>query len=633
MTLSTRPIGAHHLAFYRGWLQGIELKVLADRYLETGLDLRLAKSTLIWLRDTLSQAALRHGHRRDARLLKLRLLSQPDEALLRIPSLEAFRDEYDPDEFFREEELIRHYIAHFPQAADKRARQRQRMILRQLEALRWIEPLLTTQPVPADSVLAWFDTSIAERLLSAGIPTLEALLERLQERGYRWWVTVPRLGEKGAARILTWLSTYESTLGALPRHALTPVRRQLPTSGTQARHRETAIVPIEALVLPEGLRGETGSNRYRGTPRIEADDDYAAIHCWLATKAGSTHTERAYRKEAERLLLWASIERQKALSDLSVEDCTAYRNWLSMLGRTPDSSWSFQVPQAQWIGKRNTPRFSTGWRPFDAALSASSVRQALTIVSSLMEWLVSVQYCAFNPWSAVSKKAVISDDMPVDVELTRAFSEGQWRYLNDYLGKLPGDPQTQRLKFILPFAYTTGLRLSELVDAKTGRLYAMPCRETLGLRWMLKVHGKGNKWRAVPFPESLLHTLGEALVQRGLHADPLSNPPETPLISRVDSNHAISTSSLYKLLKTLFQEVANGLQQEGRIQEAKAFAQASVHWLRHTRGSHLGNAGVPPNLIQKLLGHASLATTSIYMESDEERLWQELVVQEASHAD
>ena len=86
-------------------------------------------------------------------------------------------------------------------------------------------------------------------------------------------------------------------------------------------------------------------------------------------------------------------------------------------------------------------------------------------------------------------------------------------------------------------------------------------------------------------------------------------------------------------LKTLFQEVANGLQQEGRIQEAKAFGQASVHWLRHTRGSHLGNAGVPPNLIQKLLGHASLATTSIYMESDEERLWQELVAQEASHAD
>ena len=54
-----RRIGRHHVAFYRGWLQGLELKALADRYLETGLDLRVAKSTLAWLRDTFSQAALR----------------------------------------------------------------------------------------------------------------------------------------------------------------------------------------------------------------------------------------------------------------------------------------------------------------------------------------------------------------------------------------------------------------------------------------------------------------------------------------------------------------------------------------------------------------------------------------------
>ena len=34
-----RKLGRHHLAFYRGWLQGLALKTLADRYLETGLDL------------------------------------------------------------------------------------------------------------------------------------------------------------------------------------------------------------------------------------------------------------------------------------------------------------------------------------------------------------------------------------------------------------------------------------------------------------------------------------------------------------------------------------------------------------------------------------------------------------------
>jgi site-specific recombinase XerD len=47
----------------------------------------------------------------------------------------------------------------------------------------------------------------------------------------------------------------------------------------------------------------------------------------------------------------------------------------------------------------------------------------------------------------------------------------------------------------------------------------------------------------------------------------------------------------------------------------------------------MGSAGVPVNLVQKLLGHASLATTSIYTDSDEERLWQEITeLEDASSA-
>jgi site-specific recombinase XerD len=46
----------------------------------------------------------------------------------------------------------------------------------------------------------------------------------------------------------------------------------------------------------------------------------------------------------------------------------------------------------------------------------------------------------------------------------------------------------------------------------------------------------------------------------------------------------------------------------------------------------MGSSGVPVNLIQKLLGHASVATTSIYTESDSERLWQEVTDLEESRA-
>lgn len=627
-----RKVGRHHLAFYRGWLQGLDLKDLADRYLETGLDLRLAKSTLTWLRDTLSQAALRHGRRGEARLLRLHLTAERPQKASPIPSLEDFRAERDPSGFYREDELIQLYLDSFPEARDKRGRQRQRLIERQLAALVWIERLLVTDPVPADLVSAWFDRPVADRLILAGIPTIGALMERIRDRGYRWWVTVPKLGEKGATRIIAWLHGYEASLGPLPSHALAPIRTQPAPELIQARCRETGIVPIEAFVAPELLAGRSGSNRHPHQPRIEAADDHQAILSWLATKSGSPNTERAYRKEAERLLLWAIIERGKALSDLSVEDCAAYRDWLSMLGRVTVEQWPFRLAQDEWIGKRNTPRFSPNWRPFDGPLSATSVRQALTILSSLFEWLVRVQYCAFNPWDAVGKKLAPRDDMPEDIELTRVFSEGQWRYLTEHLARQPDDPNTHRLRFTLPFAYATGLRLSELVDAKIGRLYTMPLRDSLGVRWMLKVRGKGGKWRAVPIPDSVLDALGEYLTHRGLAADPLANPPETPLIARLDANEAISPSSLYKTLRGLFLGASDTLRSEGRTHEAKDFERATVHWIRHTRGSHLGLDGVPPNLIQKLLGHASLATTSIYTETDDERLWQEIAKREAADA-
>ncbi|GLW61514.1 hypothetical protein Hthe01_18630 [Hydrogenophilus thermoluteolus] len=383
-----------------------------------------------------------------------------------------------------------------------------------------------------------------------------------------------------------------------------------------------AIVPIETIALPARLSGAAGSNRHE-SPRIDAQTDQEAVRAWIAAKSGSPHTSRAYRKEAERLLLWAVVERGKALSDLTVEDCAAYRDWLSLLGRVEPREWPFRVPQNQWIGKRNTPRYSPDWRPFDGPLSAKSVQQAITVLSSLFEWLVRVQYCSYNPWKAVGRKLAADSNAP-ELELTRVFSVGQWEHLMAFVGAMPAGVATARLKFTLSLAQACGLRLSEMVGANVGRLYTMPLKQGLGVRWMLKVLGKGGKWRSVPVPSRVISDLREYLRLRGMNHDPFANPPHTPLISSIRSEKPIASNTLYKILKTLFRQVAEQLEEQGRDQEAKAFRRATVHWLRHTCGAHLATSGVPVNLIQKLLGHASLATTSIYTEMDDEKLWYEL---------
>lgn len=623
--LVQRKVGRHHIAFFRANLQGLDIGEMAGKYLETGMDRHRAKTTLVWIRDTLRQAALRHGKHRVAHLIRLRVaIHGTTDSIAKAPSLEEFRAVFDPSGFYTEKELIQAYLEAHPQSVDTQAQKKQRLINRQLEALKWIEPLIAADPVREDWVAAWFDETISKRLLLAGLPTIGHLLDRIQSAGYRWWVGVPRLGEKGAARIVAWLRGYESSLGMLPAQSLVPLRSLSANALIQTRQTCTGIVPLEAFATPPDLDGRTGSNRYPGAPRVDATNDYQAINSWLATKSGNPNTHRAYQKEAERILLWSVIERGKALSSLTVEDCARYRDWLSMLGRTGEADWPFRVPQSSWLGDKGSARHQQAWRPFDGALSASSVKFAITIASGLFEWLVRVQYCAFNPWVGVSKSLVANtDESSPDVEFMRAFSLGQWKHLMSYLAGQPATKQTERLKFVLPFAYSTGLRISELVDASVGRIYTMPLSGDVGVRWMLKVLGKGAKWRAVPIPSDTIEALMAYLEHRGLNQDILSNPSGIPLIASLTSAGAVTASALSKALGGFFDEVANALKAEGKFIEAKAFERATVHWLRHTCGSHLALSGeVPLNVIQRLLGHSSLQTTSIYTDTSDENMWR-----------
>jgi len=369
---STRKIGRHHLAFYRGWLQGLDLKVAADRYLESGLDQRIARSTLAWIQQTLTMAARRHGRHALARLLRLPLGTLPEavRSTTALPSLETFREENDPDHFYSEKELTAMYVEAYPQSIDRRARRYACLVERQLAALVWVEELLATDPQPQDPVAAWFEDRLAARLILAGIPTIEALHQRVRTQGSRWWVSVPRLGEKGARRLVTWLATHEDSLGVMAPQGLAPLRSLSPIELT--RPSATAIMPLESFSTPAALDGSLGENRGLGRSRINADNDHQAIQAWLKARASNPHTERAYRREAERLLIWSIMERGRALSSLSIEDAVAYRDWLGGLGRTLPAAWPWRLPQAEWMGKRSTPRWSANWRPFEGATSLRS---------------------------------------------------------------------------------------------------------------------------------------------------------------------------------------------------------------------------------------------------------------------
>ncbi len=137
--------------------------------------------------------------------------------------------------------------------------------------------------------------------------------------------------------------------------------------------------PLEQLRLPLALSGAAGSNRAPATAtRIAATDDLAAVTAWLARYTDSAATLSAYRREVERLILWAVLQLGKPLSSLTHEDLLVYERFLAA-----------PQPAARWVltGSKKLARSHPDWRPFAGPLSPASVRHALVILNALFAWL------------------------------------------------------------------------------------------------------------------------------------------------------------------------------------------------------------------------------------------------------
>jgi site-specific recombinase XerD len=433
---------------------------------------------------------------------------------------------------------------------------------------------------------------------------------------------VQGLGAKGAKQILAWLQHHAAELGwQAPVWATVPRRQLDVVAAGRALGPATAIVPLERFAPPAALDGAGAKNRALAVRNLTgAVNDYAAIQAWLASRGSSLHTRRSYRKEAERLLMWAILERSKALSDLDIGDCAGYRDFLHALGRTEESKWQGKLPQAEWIGPRNAERLSPAWRPFDGPLSQSSQQHARVVLQALFQWLTDMGYLAGNPWKGVARSSAPTEaagnaaSIQVDIR-ERALSYAQWAAVREAVDQLEAGQGRARLQFVLTFAYGTGLRTAEMVAATTGALRHYEADGAEPAYDMLVVRGKGDKVRMVPMPSALMAALCAYLGARGLPADPYACDPATRMIAPLDTTDAkarVSASTLYKMLKACFANAAERLRRGGKREPARRLQRASTHWLRHTCGTHAEASGVALQVIQENFGHEDLNTTALY---------------------
>lgn len=457
-----------------------------------------------------------------------------------------------------------------------------------LAAIELLRQLPIPKPLITDEIGDWLQARTATALKNNSILTLADLVVRIRHRR-RWWANIPGLGIGGARYVDAFFAKHPE----LFERANALVSTAVPGDA----------VPWERLRVPSQLDGSHGT--FRAPPEtciLSAKNDYEAVQAWLSLQE-STATMRAYRKEAERLILWAVIERGKPLSSLTTEDAVAYRAFL----RSP-------TPTSRWVGPA-TSRTSIEWRPFTGNLSAHSVAYALSVLGALFRWLIQQRYALANPFAGIK---VRGGSRAIEGGSARAFTDGEWAIIHTVAEELEwghgwNSAAAQRLLFILKFAYATGLRNSELVQAKLGDIEV----DRYGEHW-LKLVGKGGKPAKVALPTFARSALDLYLLQRRLPLTRSLWDPQIHLIGTLSSEGApaISTARLWAILKRFFNLTADAVVADNPGL-ASRLRQASPHWMRHTHATHALARGVDLTTVRDNMRHASLATTSIYLHSDE----------------
>ncbi|MGH9120912.1 MAG: tyrosine-type recombinase/integrase [Acidimicrobiales bacterium] len=147
-----------------------------------------------------------------------------------------------------------------------------------------------------------------------------------------------------------------------------------------------------------------------------------------------------------------------------------------------------------------------------------------------------------------------------------------------------------RDRTLLLFLYNTGARVQEVADLRVGDL-------DLGERGLVRLHGKGDKWRTCPLWRQTVELVNQLL-------ESFDSPPEPGEPVFRAKGQALTRFGIYKIVR----------RHAASLDKPKTHRRVSPHVFRHTAAVHLLEAGVEVNVIRGWLGHADLTTTNRYAE-------------------
>ena len=226
---------------------------------------------------------------------------------------------------------------------------------------------------------------------------------------------------------------------------------------------------------------------------------------------------------------------------------------------------------------------------YDKKYSRNSIARKLSSLRSFYKYLFNNDLITTNPFKYVKtpkKEKRLPKYLGVE-ELETIFNTPD---INTPLG--------QRDKLILEVLYASGIRVSELVNIKIEDIN-FSNKE-------IRVQGKGNKQRIVPFGDYCLEMINLFLNDGRKNLLQKHQTLSDYLIIN-EKGKKITTRGVQKLIDNI-------------VKKASLKKSVSPHMLRHSFATHLLNEGCDILTVKEILGHESLESTQIYTHVSNERL-------------
>ncbi|MBI9037039.1 MAG: tyrosine-type recombinase/integrase [Bacteroidales bacterium] len=268
----------------------------------------------------------------------------------------------------------------------------------------------------------------------------------------------------------------------------------------------------------------------------------------------STHTLKAYQKDIEQF--FSFLKDVYAIESAKLVNQAIIRSWIISLK--------------------------------EESISTRTINRKISCLKTFFSFLIKESEISNNPMLKILSPKT-SKKLPTFIE------EEKMEILFDEVDFGEGF-EAARDRLILDIFYSTGIRLSELINLKSENIDFK--------KFQIKVLGKRNKERIIPFSKGINNLILNYITLKNNYFN-----------NKITDSYLFLSKSGKKAYPKLIYRVVNKY-----LSKITTLKKLSPHVLRHTFATHMLNNGADLNAIKELLGHSNLSATQIYTHNSIDKL-------------